>query len=241
MMLLHSTPDDTFITRLSPLIKVLLLVTTAVFAFFTSNILILSLYLLIVTAGIRFFNIDFGRALLLVKLFLMGLPVLITLFILSYLWREPTYYEGFMTGSAEGIRYALRFMNLILVNFAVVLSTDPREIVCALRAVRLPVLLSQILAHVINLLPRLLEEVRAIAEAQTARGMRWKNLWRPSRWIPVTLPVIMAAMRFSEQTAISIELRGGLDDSPHRLPRLTRADWLVGVVCAVIIGLSVWG
>ena len=239
-MLNHYTPKDNFFTRLNPLIKIAILVTTAVFAFFTSQIHILSLYLLFILAGIRYFNIDFGRSLILIKLFFIGLPALIAIFILSYLWKEPTLSQGFLVGMAEGIRYAIRFLNLILVNFAVVLSSDPREIICALKVLKLPDILSQILAHVINLLPRLIQEIQSIVEAQTVRGMKWKNLWRPSQWIPIALPVIIAAMRFSEQTAISVELRGGLDNEVYKLPRFKLFDWVVGSICIIVISISVY-
>ena len=235
----HSTPHDSAFARLNPLVKIAMLATAAVTVFFIADIVILALLLIAIVLGIRLYRIEFGRALLVVKLYILGLPMLFALFVLSFLWREPTMTEGLMHGLAEGLRYSLRLLTLILVNFAVVLSTDPREIITALRTLRMPGIISQILAHVITLLPRLVEELRAIMEAQRARGMQWKRMWRPSNWLPVALPVIIADMRYSEQTAISLELRGGMEREEAKLAPFTRADWIVVAVCAATAGASV--
>jgi len=82
--------------------------------------------------------------------------------------------------------------------------------------------------------------MKIIGEAQTLRGMRWKNLWRPSNWMPVTLPVILAAVRYSEQTAISLELRGGLEGISHKLPKFKTSDWIVGIICILMLTFSIF-
>jgi energy-coupling factor transport system permease protein len=237
--LFHFTPQDNLITRLHPLVKVTLLGTTAVFAFMVSEVWMLAVYLTVVLAVIALFRIRFGRAIVLVKLFMIGIPMMLGLFVLSYLWREPTYAAGALRGLNEGILYALRFLSLILVNFIIVLSTDPREVYYVFRSLLVPDTISRIMAHVINLFPRLVQEIQAIAEAQTLRGMRWRNLWRPSNWLPLALPVVLATMRYSEQMAISLELRGGMDIPVEARKRLGFIDWLVLAACFTIIALTV--
>jgi energy-coupling factor transporter transmembrane protein EcfT len=165
--------------------------------------------------------------------------MMLGLFVLSYLWREPTYSAGALRGLNEGTLYALRFLSLILVNFVIVLSTDPREVYYVFRSLRIPDTISQIMSHVINLFPRLVQEIQAIAEAQTLRGMRWRNLWRPSSWLPLALPVLLATMRYSEQMAISLELRGGMNVQIEAKRRLGIIDWIVLAFCIAIIALSV--
>lgn len=232
-MLFPSTRPDTAFARLNPFVKVAILASTAVTVFFLRDLWTLALCLAAAIGAIRLFSIAFGRAVILVKLFIIGQPVFIGLFVLSYLWREPTMTEGAMRGLYEGALYSIRFLILILVNFAVVLTTDPREIIATFRALRIPETVSQILAHVINLLPRLVEEFRSIVDAQRARGMQLKRLWRPSSWIPIALPVVLSAMRYSEQTAISLELRGGMQREEATLPPFGAADWLVSAVCVI--------
>ncbi len=234
----HSA-SDTLLARLHPLVKVAVLASTAVFAFSTADLRLLAGALAVTVAAIPLLKVEFGRAMLVVRLFLLGLPMLTVLFLLSYLWKEPTLAGGALRGLAEGARYTVRFLILILVNFAVVLSTDPREIITALRMIRFPPALCQILAHVVTLLPRLTDETRAVAEAQTARGMRWRSLWRPSRWLPVALPVVLAVMRTSEQAAISLELRGGALIPVNAPARFTWADRLVGAACLALIVFSI--
>ncbi|MEA1997421.1 MAG: energy-coupling factor transporter transmembrane component T [Gemmatimonadota bacterium] len=234
-----SVPDDNLLSRLHPLIKIILLVTTAVFAFSVSSLLYLGLYLGILLLALRVFQIRFGRAGRIIRLFILGLPMLIAVFVLSYLWSEETYVAGIVLGVHQGSLYALRFITLILANFMIVLSTDPRDFLHALKAVKTPETISQIIAHVINFLPRLCREIRTIVEAQELRGMRWSSMWRPSSWMPVTIPMILAAMRYSEQCAVSLELRHGLEKSDYRLPHLAPADWVVGTACVLIIILSI--
>lgn len=236
---MFQTISDTPLARLHPLVKTAVLAAAAIFAFSVADIRILGAALVLAIACIRLMRVDFGRTMIVMRLFLFGLPMLYALFILSFLWKEPTLTAGAMRGLAEGTRYSLRFIILILVNFAIVLSTDHREIITALRMLRLPPALCQILAHVVTLLPRLTDETRAVIEAQTARGMRWTSLWRPSRWLPVTLPVILSVMRTSEQAAISLELRGGAEIPAGKHAPFTWTDRFVSAACLALIIFSI--
>jgi energy-coupling factor transporter transmembrane protein EcfT len=233
--LLNYTLQNNPFTALHPLVKIVFLGTTAAFAFMVSDMLILILYLFAVLAFIALYKIKFGQLAIIIKLFIAGIPALIILFILSYLWKEPSLKEGAIRGLVEGLRYSLRFLSLILANFIVVLSTDPREIFYAFRLLHIPDTISKIMAHVINLFPRLVQEIQAIVEAQTLRGMQWRNMWRPSQWLPFALPVILSTMRYSEQMAISIELRGGIELPPHTTAHLRKTDFAMLIGCAVAL------
>jgi len=238
-MLFHVMSNDNFIYRLNPLIKIILLITTAVFAFLISNIILLVISLGIILLTIRIFRIKFGKAAVIIKLFILSLPMLIAIFVLSYLWEEQTYTAGLLIGIHEGSIYALRFLNLILMNFLIATCTDPREILHALKAIKIPDIICQIITHVVNLLPRLAQEMRNIVEAQTLRGMQFKSMWKPSNWMPVTLPIILAAVRYSEQSAISLELRRGLNNPNYQLPKFRLSDWSVGTICILIVLFSI--
>ena len=235
MNLWNSTSGDDVLGRLHPMVKIAILASTAVFAFFVSDIAILGVFLAAILVLIRVLRIRFGRVRIIMRAFAVSLPMLYALFILSFLWKQPTVREGLLLGFAEGTRYSLRFFSLILVNFAVVLSTDPREIIQALRMLRLPDVLCQILAHVISLMPRLVQELQAIVEAQTARGMRWRNLVRPSNWLPLALPAVLAVMRYSEQTAISLELRGGVICPAERAKPFRYPDFIASAICIALV------
>ena len=238
-MLFHVISNDNFISRLHPLIKIILLITTAVFAFLISNIILLVIYLGIILIIIRIFKVKFGKAAGIIKLFMLSLPMLMAVFVLSYLWKEQTYTEGLLIGIREGSIYALRFLNLILMNFLIAACTDPRDILHALKAIKIPDVISQIITHVVNLLPRLIHEVKNIVEAQTLRGMQFKSMWRLSNWMPVTMPIIFATVRYSEQSAISLELRRGLDNPHYQLPKFGLSDWSVGIICILIMFFSI--
>lgn len=223
-----------------PLVKIAILVSTAVFAFFVSDIATLGLFLATALLCISRWNIRFGQVRVIIWAFMVSLPMLYALFILSFLWKEPTPLDGLYRGLLEGTRYSFRFLSLILVNFAVVLSSDPREIAQALHLMRLPDVLCQILAHVINLMPRLVQELQAVVEAQTVRGMRWRRCWNPEYWLPVALPAIIAVMRFSEQTAISLELRGGMMCPGEKTAPFRVNDWIVGAVCVSLVVAGIY-
>ena len=238
-MFLSTTRGNNIISILHPAVKIFLFITTVVFVFFVSNLLFLSMYLAAVLLIVKYFKISFGQALFIIKLFLLGTPVLIGIFILSYLWKQPTYIEGIIMGIREGTAYILRFLNVIIINFMIISCTDSREILSTLTVLRIPQPIPQIITHIINFLPRLSQEMKLIVEAQTLRGMQWKSLWNPSNWMPVSLPIILSAMRYSEQMAISQELRGGAENRVYKSPRFGIYDWSVSIICIIIIVLSV--
>lgn len=226
------------ICDLHPLVKITILVSTAIFACFVSNLGLLSLFLAAVLLTARFSGLSFGRSGTIIKLYLLGMPMLLALFVLSFLWSAPTMAQGALTGLHQGALYALRFLILILVNTLVVTHTDPREMLSVLRALRFPEVFSCVIAHVINFMPRLAREMQAIVEAQTMRGMRWRRLWRPSSWLPLAVPMLLSTMRYSEQSAISLELRQGFANKSQPLPRLAPRDWCVMVLCVALAVFS---
>ena len=131
-MFLSTTRGNNNISILHPAVKIFLFITTVVFVFFVSNLLFLSMYLAAVLLIVKYFKISFGQALFIIKLFLLGTPILIGIFILSYLWKQPTYVEGIIMGIREGTAYILRFLNVIIINFMIISCTDSREILSTL-------------------------------------------------------------------------------------------------------------
>jgi energy-coupling factor transporter transmembrane protein EcfT len=69
--------------------------------------------------------------------------------------------------------------------------------------------------------------------------MRWRRCWNPGQWLPVAIPAIMAVMRFSEQTAISLELRGGTIQENEKIKPFQIRDWTAGACCTALIILGI--
>jgi energy-coupling factor transport system permease protein len=61
-----------------------------------------------------------------------------------------------------------------------------------------------------SLCPVMLNEARAVVEAQSARGFELRRMLRPANWPPVAVPLVTNVMKRSNDLAIVIELKGGL-------------------------------
>ncbi len=237
-MFAQSAIEGSPIGRLHPLVKVILLVSTAVFACFVSNHGLLAAFLALVILGSRLSGLSFGRSGSLIKLYLLSAPMLLVVFVLSYLPGASSLAQGVLLGLQQGSLYVLRFLILILVNTLVVSYSDPREILQVLRALHFPEVAGCLIVHVINFLPRLSREMQTIVEAQSLRGLRWRRLWRPSSWLPLAVPMLLSTMRYSEQSAISLELRRGLGNVSRPLPRLAGRDWCALALCLALAAFS---
>lgn len=128
-------------------------------------------------------------------------------------------------------------------------TTTSRELGLALEALRLPYRYAFSLSLAMSSLGLLEEEVRAIHEAQTARGvlpsrLGWRKLYEQLRdLIALTVPAVMLATRRAWAVTEAAYARGF--DSPHRLPyhvlQFTWMDgWLLAGSLAGMILLFLW-
>ena len=108
---------------------------------------------------------------------------------------------------ASGV-FTLRIVDIVLANVLLMLTTDPREFARSLRGWYLPAEICLILMTVLRFLPLAGQQARRILEAQRCRGYRLRRLWRPSAWLPLCLPLMVATLHRAEALAISLELRG---------------------------------
>jgi energy-coupling factor transporter transmembrane protein EcfT len=80
----------------------------------------------------------------------------------------------------------------------------------ALRRFRVPREFCLMIVVILRFFPVMLDEARAVVEAQSARGFELRRMLSPANWLPVAVPLVTNVMKKSNDLAIVIELRGGL-------------------------------
>lgn len=136
--------------------------------------------------------------------------------------------------------YLLRFVAVAAVAAHLIASTSPAELTAALRAVRVPRVITVPTAVMLRFVPVIVTEAGAVRDAMRLRGLGGWSGWarHPVRSIErFTVPVIAASLRVGEDLSASALLRGL--GSPHRPtsmrpPRFTLADLLGLIIVAAL-------
>jgi energy-coupling factor transport system permease protein len=109
-------------------------------------------------------------------------------------------------GIRGGLLYGSRIMALAFSSLAFVWTTDPRDMVVALVAARVPYRFAYTIFVVLRMLPVLENEAVLIREAQAVRGVaqlqgRFQRLQR------YALPLLVAGVRRAEAMAVAMDCR----------------------------------
>jgi len=164
-------------------------------------------------------------------------------------------WEGLIAGGVQIYRLGL----LVCVSALLTFTTSPAQLAHALEVVLAPVArlglpvreAAMVLTIALRFVPTLYQELDGIAKAQQARGagIRSPNPWRRAQsWIPVFVPLFVAAFRRAEDLAAAMEARGYRDANVRtRLYRLslTRRDVVAALAvlafaAAVLTAGRVW-
>jgi energy-coupling factor transport system permease protein len=108
-------------------------------------------------------------------------------------------------GLSHGVSLALRVTSFQVVAFAVLLTTRPTDLFASLGRLRVPYLVTFMIATTMQLVPILQREVGLVIAAQRARGMRGTGF---GALLPSFVPVAAAAVERVQQLAVSLEARG---------------------------------
>ncbi len=163
-------------------------------------------------------------------------------------WEVAVTWEGLLLGAVQIYRLCLLAIMAALLTF----TTSPAQLAHGLEALLgplgrlgLPVReLAMVLTIALRFVPTLFEEIDKITKAQEARGadVRARNPWRRAQsWIPMFVPIFVAAFRRAEELATAMEARG-FRGAQHRTRLyqlcLTRQD-LLATLMVLIVGLAV--
>lgn len=228
-------PGDTFIHRLDPRIKIIIIALFIGSLFFINNF-----YPYILIVGFIFMAITISKVPL--KFILKGLKplmfiIMITFFINIFMTKGEVLFDiGPLVVTKEGLRQAvfmaLRLVFLITGTSLLTLTTSPialtdgiEKLLSPFKRIGLPAHeLAMMMTIALRFIPTLLEETDKIMKAQMARGADFESgniLRRAKNLVPLLVPLFINAFRRADELATAMEARcyrGG--DSRTRMNEL---------------------
>jgi len=157
--------------------------------------------------------------------FLIGAPVTLCIFVLSYWAEEGRLAVGLPLGLKEGGLFLSRIGALIMANVLFVRLTDLRSLIASLRALGLPLGVAFLLTAALRFLPLAFEEARRVVEVQRCRGLRRNRILWPPNMLPLIVPLIVINAQRAHEMALTLQMRGIGDRGKFR-PILRPMDWM---------------
>lgn len=217
-------PTGSFIHKLDPRAKMLMIVGFLIIVFFANNWLSYLLLTAFVLLGIFISKIP-------VKNFIKGIAPLIWVILFTVALQllfttgsgTPLFSLGPITIYREGLINAififLRFILIVTMSTLLTLSTQPLKITDALEYLLRPLARLGVPVHSIALMlsialrfvPTLMDEVTKIMNAQRARGMEFSEgnlMERMKKIIPVLIPLFVSSFNRAIELATAMEARG---------------------------------
>lgn len=223
MIIGQYVPGDSFIHRMDPRAKLIIVFFYVAVIFLANNIVsysIIGLFAILAVLVSRvpiYFIIKGLKPILFIIIFTFLLHIFMT--------REGEViadigflkiYEG---GVIQGIYISLRFLFLILLTTLLTLTTTPIEVTDGmetllhpLKKVRFPVHeLALMMSISLRFIPTLMDETDKILKAQTARGGDFSSgpiKDRLKAVVPLLIPLFISAFKRAEELATAMEARG---------------------------------
>ncbi len=247
-------PGNSFIHRLDPRTKLIVLVVYIVALFLAVNWVS---YILVAAFLLLCIKISTIPA----KSFIRGMkPLMMILVFTGVLNLFFTTGEGkplvdfwFITIYAEGLARAVfmvvRILLLICGTFLLTYTTSPISLTDGLEAlmnplkkIKVPVHeLSMMMCIALRFIPTLIEETDKIMSAQKARGADFENgtlMEKAKALVPILVPLFISAFRRADELATAMECRcyqGGEGRTKMKLLRYTQWDFRAFFVAAIVV------
>ncbi len=242
-------PRPSWLHRLDPRVKILLLLAGTVILLTFQNLFVCLAWVLMNQAFCLSARIPFAR---LRAMWLLMLP----LSLLVFLTWPLVYQEGGTVllafwrikitslSVAHGLALALRLNALAQIYFLLLLTTEQMTLVRGLVGLGLPFEWGLTLAIALRYIPAFFGTFQMISEAQQARGLQLNRgswLKRLRAYLPILVAMIITALRTMDHLARALEARA-LGAAPHRTAfktlHFTRRDgavlWL-GALAVIIL------
>ena len=251
-------PGNSFIHRLDPRTKLVLLVVYIVALFSASAIISYGVMLVFLITCILISRIP-------PKAFLRGMKPLVFILVFTgilniFFTRGETVLLSFwgIAVTLEGIIRAaymlLRILMLITGTFLLTYTTSPialtdglEALLSPLKKIKVPVHeLSMMMCIALRFIPTLIEETDKIMSAQKARGTDFESgklMERVKALVPILVPLFISAFRRADELATAMECRcyhGGEGRTKMKLLRYKRWDMQAyGVGVILLVGIFV--
>ena len=238
-------PGDSLLHKLNPVTKLALAVSIIVATLLCESIPML-VALLVLTAAI---GVGAGCGSRLLSLCKLLVPLSVIMFVLqAALVREGTPIFGFVTdaGVVAGLTVCLRLLGLALPLLPVLMTTKTTDLANAcVEKLHIPYKYAFTFTTALRFVPVFSQEMNAIMEAQTARGVEYdtKNPVRKLQlMLPLCVPLLVGSVGKTDATALAAEQRGfylrNRNSSYKRYP-FVAADAVVFACCVALIAVGV--
>jgi energy-coupling factor transport system permease protein len=241
--------SNSFIARLDARVKLIMVFSILILVFVWNDpvylgLLVLSIIILSLLGGIPWSYLW--------KLILIGMPFGIILLLMhGFLntWFGTTPLLGpipewvpilggrftlYKEGTLFGLGMAFRTFALMLAVPMVISTTDMNKLVLGLIDFKVPYKITFVFTMALRFAPLLLEEMRAIQDAQRLRGLDTKKMSLPKKVkvsASMVVPLVLGTMTKSTQLEIALQAKAfsGSNDRTYLNEITMRAsDWLVG-------------
>ena len=156
-------------------------------------------------------------------------------------------------GLQRAIFMVVRILLLICGTFLLTYTTSPIALTDGLEALMSPLKMIKVPVHELSMMmcialrfiPTLIEETDKIMSAQKARGADFENgtlMEKARALVPILVPLFISAFRRADELATAMECRcyqGGEGRTKMKLLRYTRWDFRAFFIAAVLIGATV--
>lgn len=253
MIIGQYVPGNSFIHRLDPRTKIIVIFCFVIIVFFANNLLSYSLLTLFVffSVIITFIPIRF----ILKGLTPIWILIIFTFLLHFFLTKEgPVLFEIFSInihkgGIIQGLVISLRLFLLVLMTSLLTLTTTPIEITDAienllqpLRKFKFPVHeLALMMSISLRFIPTLMQETDKISKAQASRGVDYRTgpvKDRIKAIIPLLVPLFVSAFKRAEELAMAMEARGyqgGEGRTKLRELKYHMKDFVVFIIFLVVV------
>lgn len=253
MIIGQYVPGESFIHRLDPRTKILIIFFFVIFVFFANNEWSYGLltFFTVLTVMITRVPLRFIIKGLTPIWFLIIFTMLLHLFLTKEgpVALEIASLKIHSGGIKQGLIISLRFFLLVLMTSLLTLTTTPIDITDAiesllhpLKKVKFPVHeLALMMSISLRFIPTLMQETDKISKAQASRGVDFRTGAMKERIkaiIPLLIPLFVSAFKRAEELAMAMEARGyqgGEGRSKLRELAYKRIDYASFIIFIIVI------
>lgn len=250
-------PGNSFVHRLDPRVKIVLVVVLLITVFFSNNYLAFFTNLAAIFIFMVFAKISFKNYFKNMKVILF--IVLFTSVLNIFYAKGPLLFKiGPVAitkcGLDNSIFVAFRLLTLILISSLLTFTTSPTDLTDALERILKPLCVFKIKTHelammmsiALRFIPTLLEETDKIIDAQKARGADMESgnaLKRIKALVPILVPLLVASFRRAFDLAMAMECRcynGGDGRTKMKVLHICPNDLLAISAVVTVFLLVLW-
>ena len=238
-------PGDTLLHRLNPVTK-LALAAAIIAATFLSDGYAALVGLLVLTLALAAYAGVFGRLARLLKLLV---PVALIMLVLQLVFvRSGTALFAFVTdeGLITGGKACLRLLGVALPLVLMLMVTKLTDLANAcVEKLHIPYKYAFTFTTALRFVPVFSQEMNAIMEAQTARGVEYdtNNPFKKMQlMLPLCIPLLISSVGKTDATALAAEQRGfylRTRESSYRRYPFAAADFAAFALCIALIVLGI--